>query len=418
MAPPGDSGPLKGILWMGSSQHVPDATHVGSGGVNDVHIAPDFSFLGTDEDDANSSGAENIASRFLTRTDRSVVSKGGNGFQDRGKGGRSYSRHHRHDAPQGRQIHKCRQIEVDDADASRARRPNNRMMVTIWVTLHLLLHGAGYRLVIRKIWHDHATLAWVLYSTGLGCCCLYAYLLQCDPGTIRAGKGRGGSPCSRGEHKEPGVEAAAGACKDGSSGVGGGWCWCHTCDVPRPTRSKHCAKCLRCVLRFDHHCPWIGGDVGVGNHLPFLAYVATQTVHMGVGFALCLIYFRHYTPEGNHAGNSYLGFVWSIILGALGYPNPAVTLLIAVGSLGLLPLTVLVQQLVLVSRNLLVNESINRHRYEHFRHGNPFDKGIIANWREFLTETWTYSRGPSRFVSSADRGYRAGEARQLLPWNV
>jgi len=48
--------------------------------------------------------------------------------------------------------------------------------------------------------------------------------------------------------------------------------WCKTCG-PRPERSHHCSLCGICVLRMDHHCPWICNCVGIGNHKFFLLLI-------------------------------------------------------------------------------------------------------------------------------------------------
>ncbi|AYU76509.1 palmitoyl acyltransferase 5 [Leishmania donovani] len=50
---------------------------------------------------------------------------------------------------------------------------------------------------------------------------------------------------------------------------------CTTCHVSRPSRSKHCRLCHRCVRRYDHHCPWINNDV------------AERTTRYFLGFLLC-----------------------------------------------------------------------------------------------------------------------------------
>ncbi|RYG53531.1 DHHC zinc finger domain-containing protein [archaeon] len=34
---------------------------------------------------------------------------------------------------------------------------------------------------------------------------------------------------------------------------------CRKCDSERPPRTHHCQVCKRCILKMDHHCPWVSG---------------------------------------------------------------------------------------------------------------------------------------------------------------
>ncbi|KAJ3416507.1 Palmitoyltransferase zdhhc16 [Chytridiales sp. JEL 0842] len=53
---------------------------------------------------------------------------------------------------------------------------------------------------------------------------------------------------------------------------------CTKCRYPKPTRAHHCSVCKRCILKMDHHCPWINNCVGHHNHRYFLIFMLNLTV--------------------------------------------------------------------------------------------------------------------------------------------
>ncbi|KIL58016.1 hypothetical protein M378DRAFT_87032 [Amanita muscaria Koide BX008] len=62
--------------------------------------------------------------------------------------------------------------------------------------------------------------------------------------------------------------------------------WCKKCMAPKPERAHHCSSCRRCVLKMDHHCPWLGSKC-IG-HRTYPAFV-----HFILGITLQAIYIGY-----------------------------------------------------------------------------------------------------------------------------
>ncbi|KAF7260920.1 hypothetical protein EG68_01798 [Paragonimus skrjabini miyazakii] len=53
---------------------------------------------------------------------------------------------------------------------------------------------------------------------------------------------------------------------------------CLRCCYPRPPRAHHCSICEGCILRMDHHCPWIANCVGLRTHRHFYLSVLFMSI--------------------------------------------------------------------------------------------------------------------------------------------
>jgi len=170
---------------------------------------------------------------------------------------------------------------------------------------------------------------------------------------------------------------------------------CKHCAQVKPARTYHCSVCACCILKMEHHCPWINNCVGMFNHKFYLLfcwflwigtfYIITSAWPL---FAHCYRTPRHRSLEYNAPVQDWMQaytdgesgkfrtlviFAWIICL----------SVFIALGIL-------VVWQSWLISYG---ETSVERMKlsYERSRHKklgkvfhSPFDHGFVQNWKNVL----------------------------------
>ena len=63
--------------------------------------------------------------------------------------------------------------------------------------------------------------------------------------------------------------------------------FCKKCQARKPDRAHHCSSCRRCVLKMDHHCPWLANCIGLRNGKAFLLFLMYTTVFSIFCFVVC-----------------------------------------------------------------------------------------------------------------------------------
>jgi len=135
----------------------------------------------------------------------------------------------------------------------------------------------------------------------------------------------------------------------------------HTCQIVPPARSKHCRVLRKCVLLFDHFCPFVGNAVGLYNYRWFYLFLLCGVCAFVGWYVAAVTLLMH------------KGMDWPVLLTSVVIFS------------GLPPMVgLLAFHTQLVWFNMTTNEAQNRGRYKYLqdkdgRFHNPYDMGCLHN---------------------------------------
>ncbi|XP_063700463.1 palmitoyltransferase ZDHHC20-B isoform X2 [Culicoides brevitarsis] len=77
--------------------------------------------------------------------------------------------------------------------------------------------------------------------------------------------------------------------------------FCDKCCIIKPDRAHHCSVCGDCVLKMDHHCPWVNNCVNFSNYkffILFLGYALLYCIYIALASLPYFIQFWKGHLEG------------------------------------------------------------------------------------------------------------------------
>lgn len=173
--------------------------------------------------------------------------------------------------------------------------------------------------------------------------------------------------------------------------------YCHICDVEKYDRVHHCTEVNRCVKKFDHFCPWVGGPLGHTRYkffFQFITYVAIYCIFTGIALGVAVSQRKRaqHRPDNTRHIPANPGLWYACIANAAFFALMMVPFSIFHGrqiasnkstleSIDTRPIQVIVQLKVLDSDG---HTSLVQQRVTLAPGDNPFDLGWWRNWQQVL----------------------------------
>ena len=93
---------------------------------------------------------------------------------------------------------------------------------------------------------------------------------------------------------------------------------CARCNRVKPDRCHHCRLCDQCVLKMDHHCPWVANCVGFFNYKYFFLMVTYGMLALWLFMAtFWMALVVELRDDENHVGYTFFVTVVYLLCGVL-----------------------------------------------------------------------------------------------------
>ncbi|CAM1329535.1 ZDHHC2 (predicted) [Pycnogonum litorale] len=95
----------------------------------------------------------------------------------------------------------------------------------------------------------------------------------------------------------------------------GGIRYCEKCHHIKPDRAHHCSMCGVCVLKMDHHCPWVNNCVSFTNYkffALFLGYALLYCLYISMTSLQFFILFWKHGLSGSGDGRFHILFLFFV----------------------------------------------------------------------------------------------------------
>ncbi|XP_054852569.1 palmitoyltransferase ZDHHC15 isoform X2 [Eublepharis macularius] len=147
--------------------------------------------------------------------------------------------------------------------------------------------------------------------------------------------------------------------------------FCDRCQLIKPDRCHHCSVCAMCVLKMDHHCPWVNNCIGFSNYKFFLLFLAYSLLYCMYIAATVFKYFIKFWKAELTNGRSKFHILFLLFVAIMFF----VSLLFLFS-----------YHCWLVSRNRSTLEAFSAPVFQNGPDKNGFNLGFVKNLQQVFGE--------------------------------